>query len=197
MASITVVYHSGFGHTKVLAEAVARGAQSVAGASVNIVRVEDLPPPGADRKLGPAWDVLHKSDAIVFGTPTYMGTVSAEFKKFMESSSVAWFGQLWKDKIAGGFTNSGSPSGDKLNALQTLSVFAAQQSMVWVSTGMMPTYTGPDDPASTNRLGSYLGPTAQSSNASPDVTPPIADRLTAEAYGKRIAEAALRWTRGK
>lgn len=196
MASVAVVYHSGYGHTKVLAEAVVRGIKSVHGVTAHLLSVDELPPAGADRKLPAQWDVLHKADAIIFGSPTYMGTISADFKKFMESASIAWFGQLWKDKLAGGFTNSGSPSGDKLNALTTLSVFAAQQSMVWVSTGMMPSYGEGEDPKNINRIGSYLGAMAQSGNASPDVTPPVADKLTAEAYGKRLAEAALRWKRG-
>lgn len=195
MASVAVVYHSGYGHTKVIAEAVQKGAASVEGVTAHLISVTDIPGPGPDRKLtGEKWDLLNKADAIIFGAPTYMGDVSAEFRKFAEATSSIWFGQGWKDKLAGGFVNSGSLSGDKLHALQSLTVLAAQHSMIWVSTGQMSQGTKPEH---INRIGSFTGPMAQSDNASPDVTPPEGDKRTAEAYGKRIAEAALRWTRGK
>lgn len=192
MPTVAIVYHSGFGHTKVLAEAVARGASSVAGTKAVLLSVDDLPGPGPDRKLPPAWDAVHAADAIVFGSPTYMGDVTAKFKKFMEDSSGVWFTQGWKDKIAGGFTNSGGLSGDKLHALLTMMVFSQQHSMIWVGTGLM---ADGNTPESINRIGSYSGPMAQSDNAGPDVTPPAGDRKTAELFGARIANAAARWTR--
>lgn len=194
MPSVVVVYHSGFGHTKVLAEAVQRGAASVQGVTAQLFSVGEIPGP-VDRKVsGPQWDALNAADAIVFGAPTYMGDVSAEFRKFAEATGGIWFTQGWKDKLAGGFTNSGSPSGDKLHALHSLSVLAAQHGMIWVGTGQMPDGNQPEN---INRLGSFTGAMAQSDNASPEVTPPAGDRRTAEAYGKRIAEAAVRWARGK
>lgn len=195
-AKVAVVYHSGFGHTKVLGEAVVRGAASVPGVTATLVPVGDLPAPGPDRSLGGRWGEVNGADAIVFGAPTYMGSVSAEFKKFMEHSSGVWFTQGWKDKLAGGFVNSGGPSGDKLSALLSLVVFAGQHSMTWVSQGVMPSsVTG--DGQDLNRLGSWIGAMAQSGNESPEVTPPEGDRKTAERYGRRIGESALRWVRGR
>jgi multimeric flavodoxin WrbA len=192
MPTVAVVYHSGFGHTKVVAEAVIRGAASVAGTQAKLISVDELPTPDADRKLGGRWDELNAADAIVFGCPTYMGSVSAAFKKFMEDSSGIWFAQSWKDKIAAGFTNSGGPSGDKLNALIDIAVFAGQHSMIWVNQGIMPSsVTG--DGQNLNRLGGWLGGLSQSDNAPPDVTPPVEDRKTHERFGKRIAEATQRW----
>lgn len=85
-----------------------------------------------------ALDHVTAADAVVFGSPTYMGTVSAPMKAFMDASVKPWSGQAWRDKIAAGFTVSGSPSGDKFNTLMTLAVFAAQHGMVWVGTGMLP-----------------------------------------------------------
>lgn len=195
MPNIVIAYHSGFGHTKVIAEHVRVGASSVAGASVTLVAVDELPGPGPDRKLaGAGWDALNAADAIVFGSPTYMGDVSAKFKQFMEYSGGIWFGQGWRDKLAAGFTNSGSASGDKLQALQTMATFAAQHSMIWVSQGVFNKGSGPDG---INRLGGWLGYMAQSDNAPPEVTPPKGDRDTAELFGKRVAEAAVRWVRGR
>ncbi len=112
MARIVIVYHSGYGHTAVQAEAVARGARGIAGAAVQLVKVED-----ADQH----WPDVADADAIIFGTPTYMGSASAAFKTFMDASSKPWAAGAWKDKIAAGFTNSASQSGDKLSTLQQLS----------------------------------------------------------------------------
>ena len=59
------------------------------------------------------WETLAAADAIVFGSPTYMGNVSWQFKSFADASSKPWYGQAWKDKLAAGFTNSASINGDK------------------------------------------------------------------------------------
>jgi NAD(P)H dehydrogenase (quinone) len=194
MPSVAIVYHSGFGHTKVIAEAIHRGAASIAGITAHLIPVADLPSPGADRKLtGPAWDILNAADAIVFGSPTYMGDVSAEFRRFAEATGGLWFAQAWKDKLAAGFVNSGGLSGDKLQALQALAVLAAQHSMIWIPTGIP---TNGSTPEHLNRLGSYSGLMTQADNASPEITPPQGDRKTAELFGQRIANATIRWTKG-
>ena len=184
---IAVAYHSGFGHTQTLAEAVAAGAKDV-NARAELIAVDD--PETLD------WDKLASADAIVFGTPTYMGSVSAPFKAFMDASSKVWFEQGWKDKLAAGFTNSASFSGDKLNTLQQLSVFSAQHGMVWVSLGLPPGNNSSQGSADDlNRIGSYLGAMAQSNaDQSAEQVPPQSDRDTARHLGKRVAQAALRWT---
>ena len=186
MTSVAVVYHSGYGHTAKLAEAVILGAQSVAGTKTHLISVDEV-----DQH----WDTLAQADAIIFGTPTYMGSVSAQFKTFQDKSSKVWFEGGWKDKLAAGFTNSASQSGDKLNTLISLAVFAAQQGMIWVSLGLPPgNNSSKGSPEDLNRLGSYLGATAQSnSDEGPDVAPPASDRKTAEHLGRRVAEAASRW----
>src|SRR3712207_5228605 len=120
MSKVTVVYHSGNGHTAVQARAVARGAASAEESEVAAVSVEEA---------GQNWEVLHAADALIFGSPTYMGGVSAQFKGFMDSTGGIWYQQLWKDKLAAGFTNSGDQSGDKLNTLVQLVIFAAQHGM--------------------------------------------------------------------
>jgi|SRR5271165_7631073 len=92
MANVFVVYHSGFGHTKLQAEAVHRGAASVEGIKAEIRTSEE-----ASANL----DELDQADAIIFGCPTYMGNISAEMKKFIEIAAKKWFTLSWKDKIAG------------------------------------------------------------------------------------------------
>ncbi|MEJ0062426.1 MAG: flavodoxin family protein [Alphaproteobacteria bacterium] len=185
MSKIAIVYHSGYGHTAILADSVAKGVNSVAGASAHIIKAED-----ADKH----WDDLAAADGIIFGAPTYMGSLSAPFKAFMDASSKVWMQQSWKDKIAAGFTNSASQSGDKLNSLIQLAIFAAQHGMIWVNLGLLPgNNASTASPNDLNRLGSFLGAMAQSNNdQGPDLAPPEADRKTAEHLGRRVAEIAAR-----
>jgi multimeric flavodoxin WrbA len=181
-ATVSIVYHSGYGHTAAQAAAVLKGAQSVPGVFAQLIRVEEVES---------HWEALDKSDAIIFGSPTYMGSVSGPFKTFMDATSRRWLQQAWKDKIAAGFTNSGSLSGDKLNTLIQLAIFAAQHGMVWVGQAELP--AGRADNA-INRIGSMLGAAAQSDHSS--TGPSEGDLATAERFGARVAQAALRWQRG-
>ncbi|MEL6497062.1 MAG: flavodoxin family protein [Planctomycetota bacterium] len=190
MPTVVVVYHSGFGHTKAVAEHIHKGAASVEGVDASIISADELPDAGEDKSLGGRWSELHSADAIVFGGPTYMGSVSAGLKRVFEVASAVWFEQGWKDKLAAGFTNGGSYSGDKVNALQDIWHNCMQHSMIWVGAGDMMTGS---DPESINRMGSFAGMMAQSGNASPEETPPIGDRKTAENFGARVAQAAVRW----
>lgn len=181
MRKVAVVYHSATGRTKALAEAVARGA---GGEAISV-----------DEKNLLAR--LSEADAIIFGAPTYMGSASAGFKAFMDSTSAIWAVQGWRDKLAAGFTHSAAPSGDKLGTLTQLAVFAAQHGMIWIGLGLPPTYieVGPTEDGSrdTNRLGSHLGAMAQSR---PGGTLPESDLKTAEFLGRRVAAAAQRWEEG-
>ena len=181
MSQIAIVFHSGFGHTKVVAEHVEAGAESVPGTQAQLIPVEEIDAHWAD---------LEAADAIVFGSPTYMGNVSGPFKTFMDASSKPWLEQKWKDKLAAGFTISGSPSGDKLNTLQSLMIFAMQHGMIWVGNAEMPY-----NEEGINRLGSFTGLMAQAGQVAPDVEPNAADRKSAERLGQRIAGATARWAK--
>jgi multimeric flavodoxin WrbA len=188
MSTIAILYHSGYGHTARQAQAAANGAAQVAGTKTLVVPVESV---------DDHWDDLAAADGIIFGAPTYMGSLSAPFKAFMDASSKVWFAQGWKDKLAAGFTNSASQNGDKLNSLIQLAVFGAQHGMIWVSLGLLPgnnnSKGSPDD---LNRLGSFLGAMAQSDADAPaELAPRASDLATAEALGRRVAEAALRWNK--
>ena len=184
MASVAIVYHSGYGHTKAVAEAVQRGAASVAGTTVHFISVAE-----ADTN----WDTLAKADAIIFGAPTYMGSASAPMKGFMDASSKVWFTMGWKDKIAAGFTCSASQSGDKLSTLNQFVTFAMQQGMIWIGTAMMPGNNNSkgsiDD---LNRLGSATGLMVQA-NADQGVEGiPASDFKTGELLGARVATFAAK-----
>lgn len=186
-----VVYHSGYGHTKKQAEAVHEGMQGVDGVDASLIPVEDLSEDDAD-----AWSLLDDAEAIAFGCPTYMGSPSAGLKSFMEATSKRWMEQTWADKLAAGFTNSGSQSGDKQNTLVDIATFAAQHGMNWVTLGQLPGNNNSEGSVEDrNRLGASLGAMAQSNvDQGPDKVPPESDLETARLYGKRIAEAAKRWS---
>lgn len=189
---VAIVYHSGSGHTARQAEAVARGAAAVADSTVTLHSVDAL--------TDEAWAQLDAADAIVFGSPTYMGSPSAGFKTFAEATSKVWADNLrWRDKLAAGFTNSASMSGDKLNTLMSMAVLAAQHGMHWLSLGLFPGWSSSAGSAEdVNRLGAYLGAMAQSNlDESAEVVPPASDLQTAEGLGRRVAEAAHRWARGR
>src|SRR5271155_1630142 len=184
MAKIAVVYHSGFGHTKKAAEAIVKGIQNVAGSEVTLLSVAEL-----GEKDEANWAKLDAADGILFGAPTYMGSVSAQFKTFIDAASVRWFRGAWKNKIGGGFTNSGSYSGDKFNSLVQLFTNAMQHHMIWVGLGLNPggdgkSYNGPEV---VNRMGSFSGLMTQAYQDSPEVVPGPGDLKTAEIFGERFA----------
>lgn len=150
-------------------------------------------------------DELDSAHAIIFGCPTYMGSMSAGMKTFVEAAAKKWFTQAWKDKIAGAFTNSTSFSGDKLNTLVGLMINAMQHSMIYVGLGIMPSANRPEEmqtivgpgPDAHNRVGSFVGPMASSFQVKPPGAPPKGDLETAEAYGRRVAMLTARFVSTK
>src|SRR3954470_546192 len=188
-ASLAIAYHSGFGHTAVLAEAVAAGARE-ADADVNVVAV--------DHMTDEDWDILDAADGIVFGTATYMGNVSAGFQTFAEQTGRRCLNGTWRDKVAAGFTNSGAKSGDKLSALVSLAVFAAQHHMHWVNLGLGAGWnSAAGSEHDLNRLGFWLGAGAQTDvDANPDQLHP-SDVATCEHLGHRVAAVSRQMMAGR
>jgi NAD(P)H dehydrogenase (quinone) len=182
MAELVVVYHSGYGHTQRMAQAVAQGAN----ATLMAIDAEGNLPPGG-------WETLAAADGIIFGSPTYMGDVSWQFKKFADASSRPWYVQAWKDKIAAGFTNSGGMAGDKFNTLVSLWALAMQHGMVWVSQGLMPSNTKAAKRDDVNYLVSYGGAIAQSPVDAGAEAMSEGDLETARLFGARVAEIASRF----
>jgi NAD(P)H dehydrogenase (quinone) len=196
MPNIAIVYHSTYGHTKLQAEAVQRGAQSFPGATVRLYTVEE-----ATAGL----NELDSADAIIFGCPTYMGSMSAGMKAFIEAAAAKWFTLAWKDKIAGAFTNSSSFSGDKLNTLIGLVINAMQHGMIYAGLGMFPAANRPAEmssvagpgPEAHNRVGSFTGPMSASFQVNPPGAPGPGDIETAEIYGLRIATITAQFLKGR
>ncbi len=189
---VAIAYHSGYGHTLKVAEAVAKGAQN-AGAEITLINVELIDESVNGGVSG--WDTLNAADAIIFGAPTYMGSASGQFKIFAEKSSKIWYAQGWKTKIAAGFTNSGSNSGDKENTLVQMVTLASQHGMLWVSLGTIPTPLTDGSGDVLNRNGFYIGLGTQADNGvGPDLAPGSADLKTAEFYGARVAKVTQQWS---
>jgi NAD(P)H dehydrogenase (quinone) len=184
MANIIVIYHSGYGHTQRLAQAVAEGA----GARAIAIDADGNVPEGS-------WEQLQQADAIIFGAPTYMGGPSWQFKKFADASSKPWFGQAWKNKLFAGFTNSASMNGDKFSTLAYFFTLAMQHGGLWVGNGMMPANSKAAQRNDVNYLGTFSGAVAQSpSDASPAEMLP-GDLETGRQFGQRVAEVAARWAK--
>ena len=181
MTQIAIVYHSGYGHTQRMAQAVAEGS---GGQLIAIDADGNLPAGG--------WEQLKAADAIIFGSPTYMGSVSWQFKKFADASSKPWFSQDWKDKLFAGFTNSASLNGDKFSTLSYMFTLAMQHGGLWVGLGIMPSNSKAAQRNDPNFLGGFSGAIAQSpSDASAGEMLP-GDLETARSLGRRVADVAAR-----
>jgi multimeric flavodoxin WrbA len=177
MANIVVVYHSGYGHTQRMAQSVAEGA----GADLLAIDADGNLPEGG-------WETLAAADGIIMGSPTYMGTVSWQFKKFADASSKPWFSQQWKNKVFAGFTNSATMNGDKHSTLHYFFTLAMQHSGIWVGTGLMPSNSKAAQRNDVNYVGSFAGAMAQSpSDAGANEMLP-GDLETARLFGARVAE---------
>jgi multimeric flavodoxin WrbA len=179
MSDIVVVFHSGYGHTQRVAQAVADGAEA------ELLAID------ADGNL-PAhgWELLAAADAIIMGSPTYMGGPSWQFKKFADASSKVWYVQGWKNKLFAGFSNSAAMNGDKDATLTYLWHLAMQHGGLWVGLGLMPSNSKAATRDSINYVGAYNGLlTTSPSDASP-AEMARGDLETARAFGERVAEVA-------
>jgi len=187
MPTISIIYFSGAGHTAKLAEAVSKGAASIAGVNANLIAIQ-----GSDIASGRYHNdnvlaQLDASDAIIFGSPTYMGGPAGQFKCFADATVPAWRIAGWRDKIAAGFTVSNSPSGDKLSTLQYFFTLAMQHGMIWVGLGELPHQAN-----GINAVGSFSGAMALAGREPVDVKPDENDKLTGEVLGRRVARLVLK-----
>ena len=181
MSQTVVIYHSGYGHTKRVAEQVAQGANA------QLVAID------AEGNINDAdWDTLNAANAIIFGAPTYMGSPSWQFKKFADATSKVWFTQAWKDKVFGGFTNSASLNGDKQVSLIYLQTLASQHGGIWVSLGLPPSNSKAATRNDMNNLGGSVGLLVQSPADASVEEIPQGDLDTAKSYGQRVAQIAAK-----
>ncbi|WP_394678693.1 flavodoxin family protein [uncultured Sphingobacterium sp.] len=188
MTTVSIIYFSGAGHTAELAKSVEKGAISVSGVTTHLISIEGKDIIEGRYRNDEVMAKLDESDAIIFGSPTYMGNISAQFKAFADATVSQWASQKWKDKFAAGFTVSGTPSGDKAYTLQYLQTLAMQHAMIWISLGELPM-----QPNGINRLASWGGAMAMANTEPVDIAPGKEDKLTGEILGKRVANLALKF----
>jgi NAD(P)H dehydrogenase (quinone) len=184
---ISIVYHSGSGHTAEMSHAVSKGVVSAGDVAVVEHRIVDEDFKGSRWLNEEILAQLDKSDAIILGSPTYMGSLSAQLKAFMDATSPRYLQRKWLDKICAAFTVSGLPSGDKMNTLMTCTTFAMQHGMIWVGVSESPV-TG----EGYNRLGIFFGAAGVALFEPPSETPTEEDKLTGEMLGRRVANLVKR-----
>ncbi|WP_339630304.1 flavodoxin family protein [uncultured Sneathiella sp.] len=188
MTKVALIYYSGYGHTKKQAEAVEEGVTSVQDVSLTTINIPDDGTISDDD-----WETLGEADAIIYGSATYMGGPAWQFKKFADESSKRWFDMEWKDKIAGGFTNSGAVNGDKFNTILYFFTLSQQHGQVWIGTGLLPANKKEHGPEDVNWTGGFSGAFSISPvDADPDEAPRSGDLETARLYGERIATFAAK-----
>lgn len=183
MPRVAVIFHSATGNTATVASAVVNGIRP---AGATPVVLELLGSDIAEGRFANA-ALLGQADgcdALIFGAPTFMGGLSAQFKAFADATSDRWTSQAWRNKLAAGFTTGTSPNGDQAFTLQYFSILAAQHGMLWVS---LDKPQGADSLAP-NSLGVHLGVAA----AVPGSGVHDADLLTARYLGGRVASLARR-----
>lgn len=180
---IAIAYFSGSGAIARSADLIAESARA-AGAEVRMIDVTTV--------AAEDWAVLEAADAIVFGTPTYMGGPAAGFKAFMDASGEdIWVGRKWRDKIAAGFTAGVNTAGDKLAALQALNIFAMQHGMVWVGQEVIGAPVIKENDG-LNLSGTFLGLAVNANSKGLSA----GCETSAALFGARLAEATNRWMVG-
>jgi NAD(P)H dehydrogenase (quinone) len=144
MTGVAIVYSSGNGHTRTVAEHIGQGADGFPETRTELIEITaaQLGENGRWRDED-TMSRLAAADAIVFGAPTYMGSAHGLFKLFLETGFTPWLNQMLKDKIAAGFTNSSSRSGDKLIALEQMAIFATQMAWCGSASAIHPAATTP------------------------------------------------------
>lgn len=184
MTRIGIVYFTQTDVTGALATSIKKGVESVEGTDVFEHRILGSEILDGRFENQTVLDELCRCDAIIFGSPTYMGNVSAQFKSLADATSELWCDQKWSGKIAAGFTCGSAPNGDQSSTLQYLVTLANQHGMVWI--GLDSAY-GYED-RGVNRMGNQLGLTAHVKDGKEDDM----DHATAEYLGCRVATMTTR-----
>jgi len=184
LKQIAIIYFSQTDTTHNLALAVAQGCAAVSDTEVVSYRIlaQDIEQ-GRFQNLN-CLELVDNSDAVVFGSPTFMGGPAAQFKAFADASSECWESQRWSGKLAAGFTVGSSPSGDQLGTLQLFALLAAQHGMLWLGLDIADNA----DQQGLNDQGCQLGLAAHCITPQPSA----GDIRTAQYLGARVAKFSHR-----
>ena len=138
MARVLVLYHSTYGHIETMAEAMAEGAGSVEGVTVDIKRVPETVPEALakashyklDQKAPIATiDDLKAYDAIIIGAGTRFGSAASQMRAFLDQAGGLWFTGALIGKIGGSFTASATQHGGQETTFQGLHNFFLHHGM--------------------------------------------------------------------
>lgn len=141
MARVLVLYYSSYGHVEAMAEAVAEGARSIEGASVDIKRVAELVPEDVAKKANMKLDQpaptaepddLVGYDAIIFGTPTRFGNMCAQMRNFLDQTGGLWMKGALIGKVGSVFTSTATQHGGQETTLTSFHTTLLHQGMVIV-----------------------------------------------------------------
>ena len=140
MAKILVLYYSSYGHVETMAGAVVEGARA-AGARVDIKRVPEIVPLEIARSSGFKLDQaapvatvaeLEHYDAIILGTGTRFGRLSAQMAAFLDQAGGLWARGALNGKVGGAFVSTGSQHGGQEVTLFSLITNLIHMGMVIV-----------------------------------------------------------------
>lgn len=141
MAKVLVLYHSFRGHIEVMANAVAEGARSVAGARVDLKRVPETMPEDAFKAAGgkanqaapiaqPA--ELANYDAIIFGTGTRFGNMTGQMRTFLDQTGPLWLAGALVGKVGSVFAASATQHGGQESTILSFHTTLLHQGMIIV-----------------------------------------------------------------
>ena len=148
MAKVLVLYYSSYGHIETMAGAVAEGARA-AGVEVDVKRVPELVPDAVAAashfKLDQAApvasvDELVNYDAIIFGTPTRFGNMTAQMKNFLDQTGALWAGGKLVGKVGSVFTSTATQHGGQESTILSTHTVLLHHGMVIV--GLPYTFAG-------------------------------------------------------
>lgn len=185
MIRVGIVYFSPGKTLRLLAAALAEGVTATSDSEALLLPIEGRHIIEGRYQNPALLQQLDQVDAVVFGSPTYMGGPAAQFKAFADATSGARYtDQLWSGKAAAGFTVGSNANGDQSATLGYFNILASQLGLVWVNLDMASQH----NTAGLNRLGSHQGVVARSEQGRlhPD------DLATAFYLGQRLAAVAQR-----
>ena len=201
MAKILVLYYSAWGHVERMAEAVAEGARSVAGTDVVIKRVPELMPEDAARKAGmklnqkapiASVEELASYDAIIFGTPTRFGNMTAQMRNFLDQTGGLWVKGALVGKVGSVFASTATQHGGQETTITSFHSTLLHQGMIIV--GLPYSFAG------LTRMDEITGgtPYGATTLAKADGSRhPSENELEGARYqGRHVAEIAVRLERG-
>ena len=194
MAKVAVIYHSATGNVYLLADSVAAGARA-AGAEVRLLKVAETAPPEtiaknqrwADHVQATAHiptatsDDIEWADAIILGSPTRFGNVTAQMKAFIDHSGGLWTQGKIAGKVASAFTSASTAHGGLETTVMTIF-------NTFCSWGCIIVPTGYADPVQMQQGNPY----GVSFVARRGATPGEIELASARYQGKRVAEVAAK-----